>query len=130
MRRFVFDVILIVFYSNFIIKFTDKLRKSFSIQNNWRYSSLEIKHDKNNQRFFSIVDGRESYLQYLKIDDSTLDYYKTYVPNELRGKGIAGKIVESALNYALQNNLIIIPSCSYVDTFIERHPDYNKIVKK
>ena len=124
------DVILIVFYFNFIIKFTDKLRKSFSIQNNWRYSNLEIKHDKNNQRFFSIVDGRESYLQYLKIDDSTLDYYKTYVPNELRGKGIAGKIVESALNYALQNNLIIIPSCSYVDTFIERHPDYNKIVKK
>ncbi|HUX61849.1 MAG TPA: GNAT family N-acetyltransferase [Ignavibacteriaceae bacterium] len=91
---------------------------------------MEIKHDKNNQRFFSIVDGRESYLQYLKIDNSTLDYYKTYVPNELRGKGIAGKIVESALNYALQNNLIIIPSCSYVDTFIERHPDYNKIVKK
>lgn len=91
---------------------------------------MEIKHDKDNQRFFSIVDGRESYLQYLKIDSSTLDYYKTYVPNELRGKGIAGKIVESALNYALQNNLNIIPSCSYVDTFIERHPDYNKIVKK
>ena len=87
-------------------------------------------HDKDNQRFFSIVEGRESYLQYLKIDSVTLDYYKTYVPNELRGKGIAGKIVEAALNYARENNLKIIPSCSYVDTFIERHPDYGKMVKK
>ncbi|MHB8578399.1 MAG: hypothetical protein ACYDA4_00850 [Ignavibacteriaceae bacterium] len=23
-----------------------------------------------------------------------------------------------------------MPSCSYVDTFIERHPDYDNIVKK
>ncbi|MHB8578398.1 MAG: GNAT family N-acetyltransferase [Ignavibacteriaceae bacterium] len=54
---------------------------------------MEIKHDKDNQRFFTIVDGRESYLQYLKVDKATLDYYKTYVPNELRGKEIAGKII-------------------------------------
>ncbi len=91
---------------------------------------MEIKHDKDNQRFFSIVEGRESYLQYLKVDSATLDYYKTYVPNELRGKGIAGKIVETALNYARENNLMIIPSCSYVETFIEHHPDYDKMVKK
>jgi len=90
---------------------------------------LEIKHDKDNQRFFALVEGREAYLQYLKIDLTTLDYYKTYVPYELRGKGIAGKIVESALNYARENNLKIVPTCSYVETFIERHPVYNDLVK-
>lgn len=90
---------------------------------------MEIKHDKDNQRFFALVEGREAYLQYLKIDLTTLDYYKTYVPYELRGKGIAGKIVESALNYARENNLKIVPTCSYVETFIERHPVYNDLVK-
>ncbi len=90
---------------------------------------MEIKHDKENQRFYTIVEGREAYLQYLKIDSASLDYYKTYVPSELRGKGIAGEIVESALNYARENNLKIVPTCSYVETFIERHPDFNDLVK-
>ncbi|MHB1686381.1 MAG: GNAT family N-acetyltransferase [Ignavibacteriaceae bacterium] len=90
---------------------------------------MEIIHDKDNQRFYVIVDGRESYLQYLKVEEKVLNYYKTYVPNELRGKGIAGKIVEAALNFARENDYKIIPSCSYVDTFIERHQNYNDLVE-
>ena len=91
---------------------------------------MEIKHDITNQRFYTMVEGREAYLQYLIVDKNVLNYYKTYVPNELRGKGIAGKIVEAALNYARENNLKIIPSCSYVDTFIERNKNFEDLVKK
>ncbi len=91
---------------------------------------MEIKHDITNQRFYTMVEGREAYLQYLIVDKNVLNYYKTYVPNELRGKGIAGKIVEAALNYARENNLKIIPSCSYVDIFIERNKNFEDLVKK
>lgn len=90
---------------------------------------MEIQHDITNQRFFTIVEGKEAYLQYLMVDKKVLNYYKTYVPNELRGKGIAGKIVEAALNYARENNLKIIPTCSYVDTFIERHKNFEDLIK-
>ncbi len=91
---------------------------------------MEIKHDITNQRFYTMVEGREAYLQYLIVDKNVLNYYKTYVPNELRGKSIAGKIVEAALNYARENNLKIIPSCSYVDTFIERNKNFEDLVEK
>ena len=91
---------------------------------------MEIKHDITNQRFYTMVEGREAYLQYLIVDKNVLNYYKTYVPNELRGKGIAGKIVEAALNYARENNLKIIPSCSYVDIFIERNKNFEDLVEK
>lgn len=90
---------------------------------------MEIQHDLTNQRFFTIVEGKEAYLQYLIVDKNVLNYYKTYVPNELRGKGIAGKIVEAAMNYARENNLKIIPTCSYVDTFIERHKNFEDLIK-
>ncbi len=90
---------------------------------------MEIQHDIANQRFFTIVEGKEAYLQYLIVDKNVLNYYKTYVPNELRGKGIAGKIVEAAMNYARENNLKIIPTCSYVDTFIERHKNFEDLIK-
>ena len=91
---------------------------------------MEIKHDITNQRFYTMVEGREAYLQYLIVDKNVLNYYKTYVPNELRGKSIAGKIVEAALNYARENNLKIIPSCSYVDIFIERNKNFEDLVEK
>ncbi len=90
---------------------------------------MEIQHDITNQRFFILLEGKEAYLQYLIADKNVLNYYKTYVPNELRGKGIAGKIVEAALNYARENNLKIIPTCSYVDTFIERHKNFEDLIK-
>ncbi|EMO57441.1 hypothetical protein LEP1GSC161_1886 [Leptospira santarosai str. CBC1416] len=54
----------------------------------------------------------------------------TYVPSELRGKGIAADLVRTALNKARSLNKKIIPSCSYVVTFLNRHPDYNDLVSE
>jgi hypothetical protein len=90
---------------------------------------IEVKHDKENQIFVAVIDGREAYLRYLLAGDNTADFIKTYVPYELRGKGIAGKVVEAALIYARENKLKVIPSCSYVETFIERHTEYTDLVE-
>jgi len=57
-----------------------------------------------------------------------LNLIHTYVPNALRGKGIASKIVKVALTYAEENNLKIIPSCSYVAAYIQRHKEYEELL--
>ena len=88
---------------------------------------MEILHDNEKQKFFTIIDGLESHLEYVKIDD-VLNLNHTYVPNELRGKGIAGKIVKAALTYAEENNLKIIPSCSYVAVYVQRHKEYENLL--
>jgi predicted GNAT family acetyltransferase len=68
----------------------------------------------------------ESHLVYRQIDDHTVNYYHTYVPPELRNQGIALTLVTEAAKYALENDLSVIPSCSYVDVFFRRHPEYAK----
>jgi len=88
---------------------------------------LKIDHDTKNQKFFAFIDGREAYLQYIIINTNTMNMIKTYVPYELRGQGIAGKIAEEALKYAKHNFYNVIPSCSYVDVYMERHKGYNKM---
>ena len=92
--------------------------------------SIEIQHDLVNHAFTAKVSGEISQLQYRKIDDQTLDYYRTFVPETLRNHGIASKLTQHALEYALANNYHIIPSCSYVDSYIERHPEYAHLIKK
>jgi predicted GNAT family acetyltransferase len=89
---------------------------------------IEIKHDHEKGKFFSIVDGKEARLEYEKIDDNTIEFPYTYVPPSLRGKGIGAKLVEYGLNYARSNNLSVIPSCSYVENFIHRNQKYKDLV--
>ena len=89
---------------------------------------FEIIHDKENQKFYAIVDGVESHLMYNMIGNDVINFNHTYVPNQLRGQGIAGKIVKKGLEYAKGNNLKIIPSCSYVYDYVERHDEYKELV--
>lgn len=89
---------------------------------------LEIKHDTYNQKFFAILDGKEAYLKYIFTGPNVINMIKTYVPPELRGKGIAGKVVHEGLLFAQKNNFKIIPTCSYVETYIDRHPEFSSLV--
>lgn len=88
---------------------------------------MEVIHDIEKQKFYVVVDNLESHLEYVRRNN-VLNLNHTYVPNTLRGKGIAGKIVKVALTYAEENNLKIIPSCSYVVAYIQRHKEYEYLV--
>lgn len=91
--------------------------------------NLVIEHDTENKRFFSIIEGKTAKLDYRILPDGkTLDYVHTYVPPELRGRQIAGQIVKVALDYAKEKHYKVIPSCSFVHSYIENHPEYKDVV--
>jgi uncharacterized protein len=91
---------------------------------------LEIQHDKERKKFFTLIDGREAYLTYRNNGDNILIFDHTYVPFNLRGQNIAGKIVKFALDYAKENNFKIIPACSYVHAYIDKNQQFNDLVEK
>jgi predicted GNAT family acetyltransferase len=47
------------------------------------------------------------------------------VPDALRGKGLAAALTEEALSYAESMDYTVIPSCSYVERYME-HKARNK----
>jgi predicted GNAT family acetyltransferase len=91
---------------------------------------LDIQHNKEKKRFFTFIDGREAYLTYTNDSESVLNFDHTYVPFNLRGRNIAGRIVGFALEYARENNFKVIPGCSYVRAFIEKNKQFNDLVAK
>ena len=50
---------------------------------------LSIHHDLAGHQFETTVDGDRAYLSYMDLGKQTLDIYRTFVPNSLRGRGIA-----------------------------------------
>lgn len=81
---------------------------------------LSIHHDLAGHQFEATVDGDRAYLAYMDLGKQTLDIYRTFVPNSLRGRGIAAALTEHALQYADRLGYTVIPSCSYVERYMER----------
>ena len=58
---------------------------------------IEVKHDKENERFVAEIEGHKAYLSYNVFND-IIDLSYAYTPPELRGRGIAKIVVEHALS--------------------------------
>ncbi|RHX88562.1 GNAT family N-acetyltransferase [Leptospira stimsonii] len=91
--------------------------------------SSDIIHSEKEFKFYTVFEGIESHLFY-RDQGNIWDLVSTYVPSELRGKGIAADLVKTTLDKARSLDKKIVPSCSYVATFLERHPDYQDLVAK
>ena len=89
--------------------------------------NIEVRHNAAENRFEATVDGRLSVADY-QLQDGAMVITHTFVPPELRGRGIAEKVVRAALEHARQEKLRVVPACSYVDVFIQRHREYQSLV--
>ncbi len=85
--------------------------------------SVTIRHDEASSRFFAEIDGHLAHADYA-LDGARMTFTHTFVPPELRGRGIAGQLVRPALAHARANNLRVVPACSYVAAFIARHREF------
>lgn len=63
-------------------------------------------------------------------DAHTIIADHTYVSDELRGQGIAGKLFEKLITYAREENKKIVPLCSYVRAKMEKNPEYHDLITK
>jgi uncharacterized protein len=88
---------------------------------------IAVTHNEGAMRFEALVYGELALCEYQREGDA-LVFTHTYVPPELRGRGVAQKLVRVALDYARESGLSVVPSCSYVAAFIERNPEYHALL--
>ena len=82
---------------------------------------VQITH--NAGRYEAMVDGHQSICEY-ELAAGRMIFTHTVVPPELRGRGIAEKLVRAALADARAAGRKVVPACSYVAKFIDRHKEY------
>jgi hypothetical protein len=73
-------------------------------------------------RFIARVGDAEAYLAYERRDGE-LDIVHTFTPPALRGRDLAAALTRAALAYARAEGLRVVPTCSYTQWFLGRHPD-------
>ena len=90
---------------------------------------LEITHNEADHTFEVWIDGYLSKLDYIKDGKNFVIAHVGVCP-EFRGQGIAGKIVQTSLEYARENSLRVIPMCSYAAAYIRRNPQYADLTRQ
>ena len=87
---------------------------------------LAVTHNEAARRFEVILGDAVAFLRYGR-DGSHMTMQHTEVPKEFEGKGIASRIAQTAMDFARDNGLKVIPHCPYVAGWITRHPEYESI---
>ena len=85
-----------------------------------------IAHDPASQRFSTEADGETGYLEYERADGAMVITH-TIVPSAIGGRGIAGDLVRTALEYAKAEGLKVTPRCSYADGWMRKHPEFEAL---
>lgn len=82
----------------------------------------EIRHNVDQHRFERTIDGLLCVADY-RLSDGVMTMTHTGVPPALEGRGIAASLVAAALEYARVQGYKVNPLCSYVNAYMQRHPE-------
>jgi uncharacterized protein len=86
-----------------------------------------VTHNAEKQRFEVAIDGQLAFLEYKRREGEIL-FTHTEVPEISEGHGVGTSLAKTALDYACDNHLEIVPLCEFVIAFIRHHPEYLPLV--
>jgi predicted GNAT family acetyltransferase len=82
-------------------------------------------------RYTAHVDDHadQAELTFSRLDAETVIADHTWVPNSLRGQGVAQALVERLMDDARARGFRVVPRCSYVRTLAARHPEWDDVIQ-
>lgn len=90
-------------------------------------NGVQISHDEQAKRFETTIEGQTGYISYQDKGDALI-YDHTIVPQALGGRGVGSALVKHALNYAREQDKKVVPQCSFVEAYINKHPEYQDLL--
>lgn len=93
-------------------------------------ASLDIQHltSDHGGRFETHVDGLRCEADYVR-QGHTVTFTHTGVPAALQGRGIAAQLVAAALDWARAAGVKVVPACSYVRVYMQRHQETQDLLR-
>jgi predicted GNAT family acetyltransferase len=91
--------------------------------------TVAVTHDTARQRFETTVDGHLCVADY-QLRGQVMWMTHTVVPPAVGGRGIAAELVRVALAWAEEQGYTVEPSCSYVEVYMQRHPQTQKLLAR
>jgi hypothetical protein len=93
-------------------------------------SAVLVRNDPAGNRYELLIDGvRAGDLHYLPTRGAVVLVHTEIAP-ELEGQGFGGRLIAGALEDLRARELIIIPVCPFVRSYLERHLEYADLLER
>jgi predicted GNAT family acetyltransferase len=79
------------------------------------------------KRFEVTLGGDTAFAEY-QLHPDLLILPHTVVPPAFEGRGIASALAKTALGYAREHGLKVLPLCPFMAGYIQKHPEWHDIV--
>ncbi|WP_413464468.1 GNAT family N-acetyltransferase [Corynebacterium sp. 22KM0430] len=90
--------------------------------------SNAITHEAQNHRYVLSVEGEEAgFAEYVPQGEGVLNFNHTVVHEAFQGKGLSKVLVRGALDDVRAEGKKIVATCSAVQHFISRNPEYAEL---
>lgn len=93
---------------------------------------MNIQHEQSESKgvFFVTENGKRlAEMTYSKAGSNLIIIDHTEVSEELRGKSVGLQLVKSAVTYARENNIKILPLCPFAKSVFDRKTEYHDVLK-
>lgn len=91
-------------------------------------NELEIRHT-SSVIYARLPGSKEKAWIAYEVEGNVMKLLKTYTPPEYRGKGIAAKLTQYAIELAKKNGWVMEPVCSYAIHYFIKHPELRELLK-
>jgi predicted GNAT family acetyltransferase len=89
--------------------------------------AAEIKDNTAQSRFELVEQGHTAYANY-RLEGPVLAIKYVFSPEELRGQGTAGRLMEGIAKKASAENLKIMPICGYAASWLRKHKEHHDLI--
>lgn len=87
-----------------------------------------VRNNRAKKRFELEADGDVAIAEYAARSPGMLAFTHTFTPPRLRGRGIAARLVQGALEQVRAEGFKVIPQCWYVADYIDNHPEFSDLL--
>ena len=88
---------------------------------------MDVVDNRAERRFELATDAGPAFAAYER-DGDVVTFTHTVVPPAAEGRGVGGRLVAGALAQVRAAGLRIVPACSFVRAYVDRHPEWRDLV--
>ena len=92
--------------------------------------SIERDEGVSKGRYFVRLDGVDAEMTYSRAGHGIIIIDHTSVPDTLRGRGVGLALVRRGIEDARMEGRVVIPLCPFAKAQIERHPEWQDVLKR
>jgi len=92
--------------------------------------NYELINDTEKSQYEFQIGKHVAKIEYTINDQKEILLTHTEVPAALEGKGVGTQLVEAVLTDIEHNGLQLVPLCPFVIRYIEKHPEWRRLVVK